>query len=321
MPQQPTEASLRTTVIAIAVNLAITFAKGFAATLTGSPALWAETAHSLADSGNEVLLFVGLRRSARVADERHPLGYGQERWFWTFLAALGIFVVGGVLSVNEGVQSLRHPREVESFWVGIGVLVVSMVLEAFSWRTARAQLREEARARGRSLAEHLERSSDPTAPTVFLEDSAALVGLSMALVALVLHQLTGWATWDAGASIAIGLLLVVIAYLIARRSKGLLIDESAPPDVLDRLRERIAGEPWVGAVVALTAVLIGPRRLLVTTRVAPTAQAVAASASDLVRWAANLRRELLTMDVIGEAEVALSPSTMDGKPAAGGRHG
>jgi cation diffusion facilitator family transporter len=312
MPEQrPAEASLRTAVVAIAINLAITLAKGFAALLTGSPALWAETAHSLADSGNEVLLFVGLRRSVRVADARHPLGYGQERWFWTFLAALGIFVVGGVLSVNEGVQALRHPHPVGSFWIGVGVLLVSMVLEGVSWRTARAQLREEARARGRSLAEHLQRASDPTAPTVFLEDSAALVGLGMALLALVLHQLTGWAAWDAGASIAIGLLLVVIAYLIARRSKGLLIDESAPPDVLDRLRERIAGEPWVAAVVALTAVFIGPRRLLVTARIAPTATAVAGSAHDLVARAAALRRELLSLEVIGEAEVALSLATMD----------
>jgi cation diffusion facilitator family transporter len=312
MPQQRAEASLRTTLVAITVNLAITFAKGFAAALTGSPALWAETAHSLADSGNEVLLFVGLRRSARRKDARHPLGYGQERWFWTFLAALGIFVVGGVLSVNEGAQALRHPRPVESFWVGVGVLLVSMVLEGVSWRTARAQLRDEARLRGRSLAEHLQLASDPTAPTVFLEDSAALVGLSMALLALVLHRLTGWAAWDAGASIAIGLLLVVIAYLIARRSKGLLIDESAPPDVLDRLRERIVGEPWVGAVVALTAVFIGPRRLLVTARLAPTATAAAGSAHDLVARAAALRRDLLAVEVIGEAEVALALSTVDG---------
>ncbi|HKS98676.1 MAG TPA: cation diffusion facilitator family transporter [Rugosimonospora sp.] len=308
----PAEASLRTAVVAIVVNLLITFAKGFAAVLTGSPALWAETAHSLADSGNEVLLFVGLRRSVREADDRHPLGYGQERWFWAFLAALGIFVVGGVLSVNEGIQSLRHPHPVESFWVGIAVLVVSMGLEAVSWRTARAQLRDEARARGRSLAEHMRRASDPTAPTVFLEDSAALAGLSLAMVALVLHQVTGSAVWDASASIAIGLLLVVIAYLVARRSKGLLIDESAPPDVLERLRDRIASEPWVGRVVALTAVFIGPRRLLVTARVAPTAQAVAGSAKELVARASALRQDLLKLDVIGQAEVALTPSPVDG---------
>src|SRR5690348_2153884 len=119
MPENPTEASTRTVVVAVSVNLAITVAKGFAAALTGSAALWAETAHSLADTGNEVLLFVGLRRSVRAPDARHPLGYGQERWFWTFLAALGIFVVGGVLSINEGVQNLRHPRPLESPSVGV----------------------------------------------------------------------------------------------------------------------------------------------------------------------------------------------------------
>jgi cation diffusion facilitator family transporter len=313
MPQQRgADPTLRTALVALAVNLAITAAKGVAAALTGSAALWAETAHSLADSGNELLLFVGLRRSVRDADHRHPLGYGQERWFWTFLAALGIFVVGGVLSINEGVQALRHPRPVESFWVGVGVLIVSMGLESVSWRTARKQLREEARTRSRSLAEHLRRASDPTAPTVFLEDSAALVGLTMALAALVLHQTTGSAIWDAGASIGIGLLLIVIAYLVARRSKGLLIDESPPNDVLERLRLRITSEPWVGRVVDLTAFFIGPRRLLVTTRVAPTPEAVDGSAGELLDKASALRDNLLALEVVGQAEVALSPSTVEG---------
>jgi cation diffusion facilitator family transporter len=307
MATAPAEASLRTAVIAISVNLAITVAKGIAAVLTGSAALWAETAHSLADTGNEILLFIGLRRSARAADARHPLGYGQERWFWTFLAALGIFVVGGVLSVNEGIQTLRNPRPVEQVWIGVAVILVSMVLESISWRTARSQLRDEARVRGRSLSEQLRRGSDPTAPTVFLEDTSALVGLSLALVAVLLHRLTGSAVWDAGASIAIGFLLVVVAYLIAHRSKGLLIDESAPPDVLDRLRERIAGQPWVAAVVRLTAVFIGPGALLVTARVTPTAAAQEGPGAELVASAEALRRDLLTVDVIATAEVSLTP--------------
>src|SRR5512133_2155730 len=145
------EASFRTVVVAVVINLAIFVAKGLAALLTGSAALWAETLHSLADTGNEVLLFVGVRRSGRPADDRHPYGYGQERWFWAFLAALGIFVVGGALSIAEGVYSLISPEPLEDVGIGVAVLVVSLALEAFSWRTARNQLRAEARARHRSL--------------------------------------------------------------------------------------------------------------------------------------------------------------------------
>src|SRR5689334_193162 len=198
--QEATEASTRTVVVAVAVNIAIAAAKALAAALTGSAALWAETAHSVADTGNEVLLFIGLRRSGRPKDARHPFGYGQERWFWSFLAALGIFVVGGILSIIEGVNAIRVPRQLESLPVGVAVLVVSLVLEAVSWRTARAQLRDEARARQRSMTEHLRRASDPTASTVFLEDTAALLGLSLALLSIFLHWLTGWEGWDAGAS-------------------------------------------------------------------------------------------------------------------------
>jgi cation diffusion facilitator family transporter len=302
--------SNRTVLVAVLVNVGIALAKGLAAAMTGSAALWAETAHSFADTGNEVLLFVGRRRSRRPADQRHPYGYGQERWFWTFLAALGLFVVGGVLSVGKGIDSIRHGLPVEAVGVGIAVLVVSMVLEAVSWRTALRQLRAEADARHRSLAQHLARSSDPTAATVFLEDSAALVGLGLALPALILHAVTGSAMWDAGASIAIGVLLGAVAYLMARRSKRLLIDESAGPDVLDRLRERIADETWVAEVRLVVAVFMGPGRLLVTARVVPTADAASRPAHELVAQVSALRDALLETTAIGDAEVTVVPSTL-----------
>ncbi len=306
-PREASRASTRTVVVAVAVNLAITAAKGIAAALTGSAALWAETAHSLADTGNEVLLFVGLRRSGRPRDARHPFGYGQERWFWAFLAALGIFVVGGILSISEGVHAIRHPRALESIPVGVAVLLVSIVLEAVSWRTARAQLRDEARARRRSMAEHLRRASDPTAATVFLEDSAALVGLTLALVSIFLHWLTGWEGWDAGASMLIGVLLVGVAFLVARRSKGLLIDESAPEDVLTRLRGRISAESWVHEIEELTAVYVGPGRLLVTMHLRPTYEMSQRPAEELLRHAYGLRTDLCALDVIGDAEITLVP--------------
>jgi cation diffusion facilitator family transporter len=304
----PGHTSTRTVVVAVLVNLAITVAKAVAAVVTGSAALWAETAHSVADTGNEILLWVGLRRSGRPADARHPFGYGQERWFWTFLAALGLFVVGGVLSVGKGIDTIRHRPPVEAVGVGVAVLVVSIVLEAISWRTAHQQLRAEADARNRSLAQHLARSSDPTASTVFLEDTAALIGLGLALPALILHAVTGSAWWDAGASIAIGLLLGAVAFLIARRSKRLLIDESAQPDVIDRLRERIGSEAWIDQVPSVVAVFVGPGRLLVTARVVPTAEAAAGPARDLVERVSKLRADLLIADAISDAEITVVPA-------------
>jgi cation diffusion facilitator family transporter len=305
--QEATQASTRTVIVAVTVNIAITVAKAIAAALTGSAALWAETAHSVADTGNEVLLFIGLRRSGRPQDARHPYGYGQERWFWTFLAALGIFVVGGILSIVEGVNAIRAQRTLESLPVGVAVLVVSLILEAVSWRTARAQLRDEARARQRSITEHLRRASDPTAATVFFEDTAALVGLSLALIAIFLHWLTGWEGWDAGASMLIGALLVGVAFLLARRSKGLLIDESAPDDVLTRLRDRISTEFWVREIRELTAVYVGPGRLLVTMDLLPTDEMSRRPAAELVGQVNELRAHLCALDVIGDAEITLVP--------------
>src|SRR3954464_400344 len=138
--------SYRTVVVAVAANLAIALAKIVAALLTGSASMWAEALHSIADTGNEVLLFVGLHKSTRAPDRSRPFGYGQERFFWAFLAALGIFLIGGALSVGEGVRSLLLPEPVESLWVGIVVLVVAAGFESYSWHTARQQLREGARA-------------------------------------------------------------------------------------------------------------------------------------------------------------------------------
>jgi cation diffusion facilitator family transporter len=147
------DASLRTVVIAVAANLLVAVAKAVAALLTGSAAMFAETTHSIADTLNEVLLYVGVRRGARPADERHPFGYGQARYTWSLLAAVGIFVVGGLFAIADGIQAIRHPEPVTNVAVGVAVLLVSAGLEGLSWRTARRQLRAEAAARHLDLGE------------------------------------------------------------------------------------------------------------------------------------------------------------------------
>ena len=291
------DASLRTVVVAVAANLLVAVAKGVAALLTGSAAMLAETTHSVADTLNEVLLYVGVRRGARPADERHPFGYGQARYTWSLLAAVGIFVVGGLFAIADGVRTLRHPEPVTNVPVGVAVLLVSAGLEGLSWRTAHRQLRTEAAARRLDLGEYLASSSDPTPTAVFLEDSAALVGIALALAALVLHVLTGSAVWDGAASLLIGLLLIGVAYLLMRRNLALLIDEAAPADVRERLRRVVAAEAWVAEVAELTAVYVGPRRLLVLVHVVPV------DGAELTAGVGRLRRRLLAVPAIAAVEV------------------
>jgi cation diffusion facilitator family transporter len=291
------DASVRTVVVAIAANLLVAVAKGVAAALTGSAAMLAETTHSIADTCNELLLYVGVRRGMRPADDHHPLGYGQARFFWSLLAAVGIFVVGGLLAIYDGVQSLRHPEPVTNVGVGVAVLLVSAGLEGLSWRTAHRQLRAEASARNLDLGEHVATSSDPMPTTVFLEDSAALVGLALALAALLLHLVTGSAVWDGAASLLIGLLLIAVAFVLMRRNGALLIDEAAPTDVHEGLRQAVAQEPWVAEVAKLTAVYIGPRHLLVLAHVVPV------EGADLVGDIGRLRRRLLSLPAVAEVEI------------------
>ena len=294
---QPDDASLRTVVVAVAANLLVAVAKGVAALLTGSAAMLAETTHSIADTFNEMLLYVGVRSGARPADERHPFAYGKAGYIWALLAAVGIFVVGGLFAIAVGVQTLRRPEPVTNVAVGVAVLLISAGLEATSWRRARRQLRSEAAARHLDLGEYLVTSSDPTPTAVFLEDSAALVGIALALAALVLHITTGSALWDGAASLLIGLLLIAVAVVLMRRNLALLTDEAAPADIRERLRLAVAREPWVAEVAELTAVYIGPRHLLVLAHVVPV------DGADLPGNIGRLRRRLLAVPAIAAAEI------------------
>jgi cation diffusion facilitator family transporter len=257
-------ASRRTILIALAINVAIAAAKAAAALMTGSSALLAEAAHSIADTGNEVFLLVALRSSARPADDTHPFGYGADRFFWSLLAAFGIFVAGGLAAAVEGVYQLLHPHHLGSVVVGYVVLAVSLVLELASWRTVYRQLRTEARGRGLGLRAYMQRSSDPTATTVFYEDTAAVIGIGFAAVGLLLHQLTGSAVPDAAASIAIGVLLVYVAIQLASRERALLTNQSASASIVAEVRQVITDTPDVERLGRLDVVVIGPRMWLVT---------------------------------------------------------
>jgi cation diffusion facilitator family transporter len=261
--------SLGTVAIAIGTNLTMAVAKAVATLLTGSAALFAETLHSVADTGNQLLLLKGLRGSRRRPDASHPFGYGAELFYRSLLAALGVFVVGGVLSVWEGVQHLLHPGEVQLTLLGVAVLALGCLLDGISWLTSVRQLRREARVRGVRFRRHLRSTTDTAVTAVFYEDTAALIGNMTALAGLGLHQLLGTPAPDAVAGIAIGLLLAAIGLRLAARNRALLTNRSDSPVVLDRIRDLLAADPEVAAVGQVASVYVGPHQLLVMAEIEP----------------------------------------------------
>ena len=261
------EESTGTVLVALAANLGIAIAKITAGLLGGSSAMLAEGAHSIADTTNQVFLLVSLRLSRRPPDETHPFGYGKERFFWSLLAAVGIFVSGAVFSIYEGMHGLLSGESADAgYLLAYLVLAVSFVLEGISWLRAFRQLRGEAHEEDRRILEHVRLSSDPTVKTVFSEDTAALVGLALAAGGLALHQLTGKAYWDAGAAIAIGVLLAVVAYVLGRDTKEMLIGESAPALLRTAMLDALQAHPEVDRVVEVRTMLVGPDAVLVAGR-------------------------------------------------------
>jgi len=256
-----------TVLVAGGANLAIAVAKVVVGALSGSSALLSEGAHSVADTLNQVFLLAAIKRSRKPADAQHPFGYGMERYFWSLLAAVGIFVLGAGFSVYEGIHTLLNPKAVESLPWAFGVLALSFVFEGVSWVKALHQLRGEARTERRTTVEHLVKTTDPTAKTVAFEDSAALVGLLIAAGGLGLHALTGSAVWDGAASILIGLLLVVVAGALGAQAKSNLIGVALSEDAQRAVRATIDASPGVDRVVELLTMRLGPDEVLVAARV------------------------------------------------------
>jgi cation diffusion facilitator family transporter len=261
------DASLTSVLAALAANTTIAIGKGIAAVMTGSTALVAETLHTVADAGNEVFLYIAIRRSAREPDASHPLGYGPERYYWALLAAIGIFVIGGAVSIWEGVNALLHPPELEAFWVGVGVLTLAIVLDGLSRTVAVRELRGRASRAGVPVRQLLDESSDPTVTTVYLEDTVDVAGAALALAALVLHRVTGLAIFDAIATLIIGLLLTFVAYRLSGRNRALLTNQAVPARHVQALRERLLAQPGVTGVGRMEAVHLGPESVLAAAEV------------------------------------------------------
>ncbi|MFC6886400.1 MULTISPECIES: cation diffusion facilitator family transporter [Actinomadura] len=254
-------------VVTMAVVAVQTGVLGALSAATGSASLFAEAMHALADLGVQAFLLVGVVRAGRPPDDAHPLGYGQEAFYWSLFAAIGIFVGGGGAALREGVTAWGSGEAGQSYLLGYVVLAVIALMDAYTTFEAVRALRAQGAARGRSAGEQFAATSDPAVRTLFLDNIAGVLGALIAIGGLALHQLTGDGRFDAAASILIGALLIALSVVLLRANRDLVTSPSVPPATLARLRDEIAGVPGVRGVADVLAVIVGPGTVLVAARV------------------------------------------------------
>lgn len=261
-----TEGGLKAVVAALLANIGIAISKFVAFLLTGSSSMLSEAVHSLADSGNQVLLLVGNKRSRRSITDNHQFGYGRVRYIYGFVVAIVLFVIGGIFSLYEGLHKVQHPEEVTNTTVALAVLTIAIVLEAFSLRTA---LREVNAVRGkRTLWQFIRAARQPELPVIVLEDIGALLGLVFALLGVGVATITGNSQWDGLGAIAVGLLLVVIAVILAFEMTSMLVGESALVEDIEAIQKALQNAIIVQSVIHLRTLYVGPDELLVACKIA-----------------------------------------------------
>ena len=281
------EGTRRAIIAAFLANLGIAIAKFFAFAITGSASMLAEAIHSVADTGNQGLLFLGGKRSRKAPTDEHPFGFGTERYFWAFIVALVLFTLGSLFALYEGVQKLINPHELDSPIVAFTVLGIAIVAEGLSLRTAHHEATPS--RQGRTWWKFIRTTKSPELPVVLLEDSGALVGLLFALVGISLAEITGNPRWDALGSIGIGLLLGVIAVILAVEMKSLLIGEAVSPSVEARIRTAILDGPEVARIIHLRTLHLGPDDVLLATKLEFTCDTIPALADAIDTVEARVR--------------------------------
>jgi cation diffusion facilitator family transporter len=300
-------------VAALGANLAIAASKFVAFAFSGSSSMLAEGVHSIADSGNQFLLLVGGKRARREATPQHPFGYGRERFIYAFLVSIVLFTIGGMFAIYEGYEKIRHPHELEHWYWPVGVLVFAILAEGFSFRTA---IKESNELRGSlSWAQFVRRAKAPELPVVLLEDFGALIGLLLALFGVGLSLLTGDGIWDGIGTVMIGVLLVMIALVLAAETKSLLLGEAAGAEEIGRIEAALVDGRTVTGIIHMRTLHLGPEELLVAAKVAvrhdDTAAEVAAAINDAearVRAAVPIARVIyLEPDIYSETEAAKGP--------------
>lgn len=261
-----TEGGIKAVIAALIANLGIAVSKFIAFLFTGSSSMLSEAIHSVADSGNQVLLLVGNKRAKKPADESHPFGYGRRRYVYGFIVAIVLFLVGGLFSLYEGFHKWQHPEPLNDWWIAVLVLVVAIGLETYSFRTA---IREANKARGkRSLFGFIRDARQPELPVILLEDAGALAGLLFALFGVSAAVITGDGRFDALGAMAVGTLLVVIAVFLAIEMTAMLVGESALPEEVGAIRAALESSSGVERVIHLRTLHVGPDELLVAAKIA-----------------------------------------------------
>ncbi|QXQ16060.1 cation diffusion facilitator family transporter [Skermania piniformis] len=288
----------------------IAIAKSVAAALSGSASMVAEAAHSWADTGNEILLMIANRRAARPGDRTHPLGYGREVYIWSMFAAIGLFALGAGVSITHGIHELQAPEPADDFLLAYLVLGISFVLEGISFRQSYRQLQKEAKDADRSVVGQALRTSDPTVRAVFAEDAAALVGLIIAAIGILAHQLTGSPVPDAIGSILVGVLLGGVALMLIDRNRRFLVGEQAAPRVRLAMLATLRALPEVDRVTYLRTEFVGPRQLYVVAGVDLVGDFAEAQVARTLRTLEKqleedprLRKVVLTLATPEEAEI------------------
>lgn len=251
---------------AFGANLGIAITKFVAAAFSGSSSMLAEGVHSTADAGNQLLLLLGGRKAKKRADLEHPFGYGRERYVYAFVVSIILFSVGGVFSLYEGVNKIQHPHELTNAWLPILVLVIAILLESFSLRTA---VHESNQVRnGQSWVQFVRRAKAPELPVVLLEDVAALTGLVFALLGVGLTIITGDPLWDAIGTVAIGVLLILVAVILGIETKSLLVGEGANLSDVDAIEQAILAGAETKRIIHLKTLYLGPDELMVAAKLA-----------------------------------------------------
>jgi cation diffusion facilitator family transporter len=280
----------RAIIAALLANLGIAVTKFIAFLLTASSALLAESIHSVADSSNQALLLLGGRRARRAATPQHPFGYGRERYVYAFIVAVVLFSVGGLFALFEGYEKFRHPDGITSWhWVPVLVLVIAIGLETYSFKTA---IEESNKIRGKATwTQFVRRSRVPELPVVLLEDLAALLGLVIALVGVSLTLITGSGYFDATATVLIGLLLVVVAVILAIEMKSLLIGESAAQEDVEKIEAAVVDGSQIERIIHMKTLHLGPEELLVAVKVGVPGGTDAAQVTEAIDAAERRIRE------------------------------
>lgn len=311
-------------VAALAANLAIAVAKFVAFLFSGSSSMLAESVHSLADSGNQGLLLVGGKKAQREATPQHPFGYGRERYIYAFLVSIVLFSVGGMFAIYEGYEKIKHPHEIEHWYWPVGVLVFAIIAESFSFRTA---IKESNALRGKlTWTQFVRRAKAPELPVVLLEDLGALVGLVLALGGVGLALATGDGVWDGIGTLCIGVLLILIAIVLAAETKSLLLGEAAGTEEVAKIEQALVDGDTVTGVIHMRTLHLGPEELLVAAKVAvqhdDTAREIADAinaAEDRIRTAVPIARVIYLEPDIYNAEAAATgtnPAKSPGGPGA-----